>query len=82
MKISQREANRLRKRVEELERERRRLMNAWAGDWAPWWTHVGDISLSGIESAKIVTARRLGHSLVCVPKSDGNMAVYADRSGR
>lgn len=75
--ISQREARRLRKRVEELERHAALRANAWATDW-PGGVHIDRIHVNDIEVNIARTARKLGHALVIVPShSDNHIDVYA-----
>lgn len=65
MTISQREARRLRKRVEELERERDQQRNAWATDYFGG-THIATLDVENLtaELSAINTARRLRHAVV------------------
>jgi hypothetical protein len=78
--ISQREARRLHKRVEELERVLRTQRNNWAGDWIPGWVHIDSLSLAGEDWATVKTARKLGHAVIIVLSTDGRTAlIYADK---
>jgi hypothetical protein len=68
--ISQREARRLKKRVEELEARERARNNRWAGAW-PGGVHLGGITrpddwLNG----RIDGARMLGHAVVVTVDSE------------
>lgn len=63
MRISQREARRLRKRVQDLERAEESRRYAWASEW-PGGTHLEDLNLSAVSAAKVYTARRLGCAIV------------------
>jgi len=80
MKISQREAHRLKKRVAQLESERRNMRNAWASEWRGGWINIERLAF-GVESfAKIITARKLGHAVILLPEGNGtNVLIYADR---
>jgi len=77
MKISQREAHKLRKRVVELENILSRQKNAWVSEWVPGWTHITTIELSEVDSAKLKTARFLKHAVVIVPNSGNSGLLYA-----
>ena len=65
-KISQREARRLKRRVDELEKVIKAQRNSWVSDW-PGGVHIATVHLgfdAMRESAKIATARKLGHAVV------------------
>lgn len=62
--ISQRAARALRKRVQELERERTALMRSWTGTYPG--THIDTIDVSEVESAILRTAIALKHPVVLV----------------
>jgi hypothetical protein len=66
-RISQREARRLRKRVEELERHFDAQRHAWSGDW-PGGVNICTANFENLPShlASINTARLLGHAVVAV----------------
>lgn len=78
MEISQREAQRLRKRVEALEAQitgqRSRYVSAWPGG-----THIGTIPLErSFLSGRVEAARMLGHAVVITsPNNDGKLELYA-----
>lgn len=75
MKISQREARRLRKRVAELEEADRVRRSAWHSDW-PGGVHLtGFVAHSDIV-AQVKTARKLGHAVVVTNTGD-NLQLYA-----
>jgi hypothetical protein len=73
--ISQREARRLKKRVEDLERERRQQVAAWTRDY-PTGVNIETISLNDVEQATCNTAAILGHALVA-KMSGTNLLIYA-----
>ena len=79
MKISQREARRLKRRVEILEGIIKRQRNNWSEDY-PGGTHLGKLTrerdwLSG----RIESARMLGHAIVVTEHKDGVINFYALR---
>lgn len=65
MKISQREARRLRKRVHELEYQERKRGNAWCYEW-PMGVNIGRVKLNGDSAlvGAIRTSRLLKHAVV------------------
>ena len=69
--ISQREANRLRKRVQQLEDERVNLVTSWTVDRYPG-THIASIGMDLIpaELRAIRTAQKLGFPVVVVVTGD------------
>jgi excisionase family DNA binding protein len=67
MKISQREAKRLQKRVDELEAILRKQRNAFVTDW-PSSIVVARITPDPVTMAQIQTARKLDHAVVAVPE--------------
>lgn len=80
MKISQREARRLKKRVDELERNQEHMRNRWRSDWVPGWINIDSFVLSDIQFARVSTARALKHAVVMVPADNGNeVRLYAER---
>ncbi|HZO14118.1 MAG TPA: hypothetical protein VFB62_12690 [Polyangiaceae bacterium] len=75
--ISQREAQRLRKRVEELEDHLAIQRREWASSF-PGGTHIGNITPTCTDpKIQIATARRLGHAVVVVNDSQGALMLYA-----
>lgn len=64
--ISQREAHRLRKRVEELEQHERQRNRRWCDEY-PGGVHIGSEQLTVENYSAVDTARRLGHAVVIVP---------------
>ena len=77
MKISQREARRLKKRVEELERIREQERERWVRDY-PGGVHMGSLPrekdwLWGSLNA----AQLLGHPIVVTTQENGELRFYA-----
>ncbi len=77
MRISQREARRLRKANTELLREREEMLHAFASEW-PQGIHIGAVDLDAAVRAAIHTARKLGHG-VAVTLNSGVAQFYAIR---
>lgn len=70
LKISQREARRLRGRVQELETVLEQQRRVWARDW-PGGIHVWTEKDQNAETmATFRTARKLGHAVVAVADHD------------
>ncbi len=65
MKISQREARRLRKRVTELEQAVSRQRSVYAQEWLGG-IDIGREAMETTTATAIRTARRLGHAVVAV----------------
>lgn len=65
MKISQRTARSLQKRVKVLEEILEAQRRSWVSDW-PGGTHIATLDWKEpqVEIAKIQTARKLGHAIV------------------
>lgn len=63
IKISQREALRLRKRVKELEDLERRRYAKWNQEF-PGGVNIDHIIMSDLENARIVTAENLGYIII------------------
>ena len=76
MKISQREAQRLRRRVQHLEDQERQRNNAWIGDY-PGGVDLGSIQLADAMYYSIYTARKLGHSVVVTSIEPNRVRVFA-----
>lgn len=77
-KISQREAHRLRARVEELELREHARRNVWSRKY-PGGAHIGSLSLKNTGSdvdARIHVARLLKHAVVVVDDGD-DLCFYA-----
>jgi hypothetical protein len=76
-KISQREARRLRKRVQTLEFEHRARMNAWGKEYPG--IDIGQMSIGA--EGKIIsalrTARKLKHAVVALAETDGTIYFFA-----
>lgn len=77
-KISQREARKLRKRVQELEKRNEQNANAWAREYIGG-VHMDTVSVSNVSHAICRTARRLGRALVVIPGDNGKfeLSIYA-----
>jgi ribonucleotide reductase alpha subunit len=75
MAISQREARRLKKRVEALEQRERVRNRAWASEY-PGGVNIDTIEVKSVEWHIVTTARRLGHACVVVPDKEGWLRVY------
>lgn len=75
MKISQREARRLRKRVEELERVLADQRISWARDF-PGGTNIGSVDSVSATAGKVGVARKLAHAVVAVNDGD-KLMLYA-----
>lgn len=76
--ISQREARRLRKRVEELELQEDRRRRAWSQEW------FGGVNIATAEfnaldriPVAIRTARMLGHAVVVIGSDGGDLRFMA-----
>jgi len=77
MKISQREARRLRKRVQELEKLQADQRNRWAADY-PGGITLGTISRSkDWLTGRIDAARMLGHPVVVTQDYGGQLLFIA-----
>lgn len=71
VKMSQREARTLKKRVAELEGILDKQRAAWAHEW-PEGVHLDTVSVNSSEWAIIRTARKLGHAVVVIPSASDN----------
>jgi hypothetical protein len=77
MNISQREARRLQKRVDELEQIINDQHRSWSSSY-PGGTHIGNITPTCADpKIQIATARRLGHAVVVINDSQGALMLYA-----
>ena len=76
MKISQREARRLRKRVEELEQLEDSRLKAWKSEY-PGGVFLTGISVQPAVHAMAKTARKLGHAVVVTTNGDTELHFYA-----
>lgn len=76
-RISQREARRLRKRVDELELTIDAQRREWSSSY-PGGIHIGNITPTCADpKIQIATARRLGHTVVVVNDGQGLLMLYA-----
>lgn len=75
LKISQREARRLRGRVQELETVLEQQRRAWRKDW-PGGTNFATSTGGDVLMAKLRTARLLGHAIVAIPNDDNSDIRY------
>lgn len=76
MKISQREARRLRKRVEELEALEDRRRQAWKSEY-PGGVFLEGISVQPWTYATVKTACKLGHAVVITTNGENAIQFYA-----
>ncbi len=77
MKISQREARKLRKRVAELERQEDVRRSHWVNDY-PEGIHIAGLALGVTHETfvAIKTARRLRHAVVAIERN-GDVMFFA-----
>jgi len=73
--ISQREARRLRRRVQELEAELQTQRSTWSREW-PGGVHLCNLEVSLVDYARLETARKLDHAVV-VTLSGREVRMYA-----
>jgi hypothetical protein len=77
MKISQREARRLRRRVADLESRDNDRARLWNNQY-PGGVCVEEIDCEAVTMAKLRTARKLGHYLIAIPAmNNDNVWFYA-----
>lgn len=76
MKITQREANRLRMRVKELESQLELRMRRWNEDM-PSYTAIGRETSSSTLHRAIRVARQLNHAVVAVEQSNTEIVYFA-----
>ena len=76
--ISQREARRLRKRVNELERREADRVRVWSSDW-PGGVHLFGVTLQSDQIACLRTAQKLGHYLIAKIDGTGSTQFYASK---
>jgi hypothetical protein len=74
MKISQREARRLRKRVTELEAAETKRRRTWSQEW-PGGVQIAATSPTESVLTAIRTARKLGHAVVATVDGDNDTFV-------
>lgn len=79
MKISQREARRLQKRVQALEKILSDQRKSYAADWGYDWVNIESLNLFEVSFAKVNTARRLGHAVIVLPGEGTKVSLYASR---
>lgn len=78
-KISQRDAQRLKRRVDELEQNLHHMRNRWSSAWVPGWVNIDNFVLSDAQFARLSTARLLKHAVIIVPAVSGNeVKLYAE----
>jgi hypothetical protein len=75
--ISQREAHRLRRQVERLQRREGSQRAAWSGDFGDGWVHIASMETDLATWTAAKTARRLGHAVVVVLGSERALLLYA-----
>jgi hypothetical protein len=81
VKISQREARRMRKELAEFRMRDEQRARYWSSDWAGG-VHIGTSHPNASVIAAIQTARKLGHPVIAVTRGDGEVLYYAaQRSG-
>ena len=71
MRISQREARRLKKRVDELERQRASQFARWGSEF-PGGVNIDFIDVQAVEYVAVKTAVALGHAVVVRPANQEN----------
>lgn len=78
MKISQREARGLRRRVKQLEEKEQARRRSWAMDY-PGGTEIasGKYEQWNYLPVAIRTARKLGHAVICLADNEGNVRFVA-----
>ena len=69
MRISQNEARALKRRVKQLEDERKLLHADWIGEY-PSWKVVGRASVPTATHAGVRVARLLGHPVIAVEQGE------------
>lgn len=76
MKISQREARRLRRRVQELEDHQNARLRRWSSVY-PGGVHINTIKMSNVEACIVATAVKLGHTIIVKEGSNDELYIYA-----
>lgn len=75
--ISQREAHRIEKRVQELENERDKQRRRWSREY-PGGTHLGFITRDrDWFNGRLEAAQALHHAIVCTVEDSGKINFYA-----
>ncbi len=80
-RISEREARRLRRRVEELERQEEIRLRRWTSEF-PGGVHLVSLQLTPECAAAVNTAIKLGHYVVVKTSENTNAYLYASRAGK
>lgn len=76
MKISQREARRLKKRVDELEDLENKRRSRWHLDY-PGGVNLVNIAVTAEVHAALKTARKLAHAVVVTTNGENTVQFYA-----
>lgn len=76
MKISQQEAHRLRRRVNELESQLALRMTSW-NEEMPSYTAIGRETMSATLHRAVRVARQLKHAVVAVEQSNSEIVFFA-----
>lgn len=76
MKISQREANKLRKRVAVLEKILDDQKRSWSSEW-PGGVNIDTLNVTDTEWYIVATARKLGHAVILTCAEPQKLLVYA-----
>jgi len=74
--ISQREARRLRRRVEVLEKAERQRRRVWASEW-PSGTYLGYEPCGVTTYAAALTARKLDHAVIVLTDKENVLRLVA-----
>lgn len=75
--ISQNEAHKLAKRVQELERQKEEQTRRWADEW-PSYTVIHRIEIDSVTAAIVNTARALSHAVVVTMK-EGKLTFWGSK---
>jgi hypothetical protein len=78
MKISQREARRLRQKVRQLEDQEHQRNRVWVEGW-PNGVHLGSLAVPEWIYYSALTARKLGHAIVVTTADAGKFQFIAMR---
>ena len=81
MKISQREARRLKKRVVELEAEELYRRQRWSSDWSSNWVFFDHLMVREAEFLQVKLARKLSHAVIVQHDADtpNRLNLYAEK---
>ena len=77
MKISQREAHRLRKRLVEYEQREQSQLSRWSSEYPG--VHLCTISVALSDWQIVRTARALGHAAVLTIDKEGYLRIYGSK---